>query len=407
MRYLSEVANAWRPLLAATLGMGTGSSIIGTVTSAIAPTLVADAGWSKSQFAMTGVLGLLTALAMPLIGRLADVLGVKLTALIGLIAMPLAFLGYSLCGGSFAIYIGVFVFQSMICVTTTATVYTRLVIQHVQNARGLALAIVACGPALFSAVGGPLVNDFVEAHGWQATYRALALFVAVTGVATFLLIPSGRSHALAAISPRRRAREDYPEIFRNSAFWILLGSMYLCNLPLTLILVQLKMLVLDNGISGQGASIMFTALAVGMLAGRFITGLALDRFAPQVVSFVTLGLPGLGLFLLASSYDATAVVTFSIFCLGFTVGAEGDVLSFLVARYFRTDIYSSVLGLLISVTAFAAASGAAFLSWTLARTGHFNQFLATTATTVVIGSMLLLLLGRTDARSSERASLHT
>lgn len=152
---------------------------------------------------------------------------------------------------------------------------------------------------------------------------------------------------------------------------------------------------------------MFTALAVGMLAGRFITGLALDRFAPQVVSFVTLGLPGLGLFLLASSYDATAVVTFSIFCLGFTVGAEGDVLSFLVARYFRTDIYSSVLGLLISVTAFAAASGAAFLSWTLARTGHFNQFLATTATTVVIGSMLLLLLGRTDARSSERASLHT
>lgn len=394
-RAWTEIKAAWRPLAAATLGMGTGSSIIGTITSAIAPTLVADAGWSKSQFAMTGVLGLLTALSMPFIGRLADVLGVKVTALIGLIAMPLAFLAYSFCGGSFAVYLAVFVFQSVLCVTTTATVYTRLVIQHIEHARGLALAIVACGPALFSAAGGPLVNQFVEAQGWEATYRALALFVTLTGVVVFLLIPSGRTHAQAAAAPTRRARDDYPEIFRNPAFWILLGSMYLCNLPLTLILVQLKMLVLDNGITGEGASIMFTALAAGMLLGRFITGIALDRMAPHLVSFVTLALPAIGLYVLATDYDAAAVVTLSIFCLGFAVGAEGDIMAFLVARHFRTGIYSSVLGLLTAVTALAAASGAAFLSWSLGRTGHFAEFLVVTATTVMIGAVLLLLLGRT------------
>ena len=398
MRYLSEIIVAWRPLLAATLGMGTGSSMVGTVTSAIAPTLIADAGWSKAQFAMTGILGLLTAMAMPLIGRLADVLGVKITALIGLVAMPLAFLGYSFCGGSFTVYLAVFVFQSIVCVTTTATVYTRLVIQHIRHARGLALAIVACGPALSSALGGPLINEFVEARGWVATYQVLAIFVTLTGIATFLLMPTGGTHALAATSPRRRARDDYPEIFRNPAFWILFGSMYLCNLPLTLILVQLKMLVLDNGITGEGASIMFTALAGGMLMGRFVTGLALDRLPAQVVSFVTLGLPALGLYVLATDFDTPTIVTLSIFCLGFSVGAEGDIMAFLVARYFRTDIYSSVLGLLTAVTSFAAASGAAYLSWTLSRTGHFNQFLVTTATTVIIGSLLLLLLGRVGRR---------
>ena len=399
MRYLSEIIVAWRPLAAATLGMGTGSAIVGTVTSAIAPTLIADTGWSKAQFAMTGVLGLLTAMAMPLIGRLADVLGVKITALIGLVAMPLAFLGYSFCGGSFTVYLAVFVFQSIVCVTTTATVYTRLVIQHIRHARGLALAIVACGPALSSAVGGPLINQFVEAHGWVATYQVLAVFVTLTGVATFLLMPAERTHALAATAPRRRAREDYPEIFRNPAFWILFGSMYLCNLPLTLILVQLKMLVLDNGITGEGASIMFTALAGGMLMGRFITGLALDRLPPQVVSFVTLALPALGLYVLATDFDTPTIVTLSIFCLGFAVGAEGDIMAFLVARHFRTAIYSSVLGLLTAVTAFAAASGAAYLSWTLSRTGHFNQFLVTTATTVIIGAVLLLFLGRIEKRA--------
>ena len=403
MRYLSEILAAWRPLAAATLGMGTGMSIAGTVTSAIGPTLVVDAGWTKSQFAMIGMLGLLTALSMPFVGRLADVLGVKLTATIGLITMPLALLGYSLTGGSYAGYLAVFVVQSIVCVTTTATVYTRLVIQHVEHARGLALAIVACGPAMFSAVGGPVVNDYVETHGWVAAYQALALFVAATGVITFLLIPSGRTHALAVVQPKRRARDDYPEIFRTRAFWILLASMYLCNLPLTLILVQLKMLVLDNGISGEGASIMFTALAMGMLLGRFGAGLALDRFAPHVVSFITLGLPALGLFVLASDYDAAPVVTAAIFFLGFAVGAEGDILSFLVARHFRTAIYSSVLGLLIAVSSVAAASGAMFLSWSLARSGSFNPFLILTGSAVILGALLLLLLGRPHGATAESA----
>lgn len=394
LRYLSEIAAAWRPLLAATLGMGTGMSIIGTVTSAIAPTLVADAGWTRAQFAMTGMLGMLTALSMPFIGRLADLFGVKLTALIGIVAMPLALLGFSLNGGSFEAYLVVFVFQSIICVTTTATVYTRLVVQHVEHARGLGLAIVACGPALFSAIGGPVINGYVEAYGWEATYRMLAVFTAVAGVVTFLLIPAGRTHAVLVTGPKRSAREDYPEIFRERAFWILFGSMYLCNLPLTLILVQLKMLVLDQGITGEGASIMFTALAAGMLLGRFVTGVALDRFVPQVVSFVMLALPGLGLFVLASSWDAPWVVTASIFSLGFAVGAEGDILAFLVARHFRTGIYSSVLGLLTGVCSLAAASGAALLSWTLARTGNFDAFLVTVGTAVVLGALLLLMLRR-------------
>lgn len=404
MRYLSEILGAWRPLAAATLGMGTGMSIAGTVTSAIGPTLVASAGWSKAQFAMIGTLGLLTALAMPFVGRLADVLGVKLTASIGLITMPLALLGYSLTGGSYTVYLAVFVVQSILCVTTTATVYTRLVIQHVEHARGLALAIVACGPALFSAAGGPLLNNFVEANGWVSAYRTLALFVTATGVITFLLIPSGRAHALAAVQPKRRARDDYPEIFRTRAFWLLLASMYLCNLPLTLILVQLKMLVLDNGITGEGASVMFTALAMGMLMGRFGAGLALDRLAPHVVSFLTLALPALGLFVLASDYDSPAVVTASIFCLGFAVGAEGDILAFLVARYFRTTIYSSVLGLLTAITSVAAASGAIFLSWSLARSGSFNPFLVMTGSSVILGALLLLLLGKPPGDSpDERA----
>ena len=375
------------------LGLATGNSIVGIVTSAIAPALIADAGWSKAEYAMIGSLTLFTALVLPFIGRLADTLGVRLTALIGLVTVPLVYLAYSFCGGSLRVYIAIYLVQTTICVTTTSMIYTRLIVQHVEKARGLALAIVASSPALAGMVGGPILNAYVEANGWQASYRALALFVACTGVITFLLIPPDRP----VRTPREkapRAAGVYREILGMPAFWIVAGSMLLCNLPQTLLLTQLKLLVLDQGVSGSDAAVMFSALSLGMLAGRVVTGVALDRFVPHIVAFIAMGVPGLGLFVIASPWDAPGVVMMAIFFLGFAYGAEGDAIAFLVARHFRLEVYSSVMGLITAVTSFSTAAGAALLSLTLARTGSFDPFLNGTAIAVVAGAALLLRLGR-------------
>lgn len=376
------------------IGLGTGMSTIGTVTSAIAPSLVADAGWSKAEFALVGSLALVTSFAFPFIGRLTDVIGVRWTALIGMAAMPLSYLAFSMIDDRLWVYVTIFFFQSILCVTTTATVYTRLVVQHVERARGLALAIAVSGPAITGAIGGPILNAYVEANGWRDAYQALAVFAVIAGIITFLLIPKERRDAATTPKPKRRAREDYPLILRTPTFWILLGSMLLCNLPATIMLVQLKMLMLDNGVSGEGVAVMFTALSLGMLAGRFLAGLALDRFRPNLVAFFTLALPSIGLFLIASSLDAPPILTFSVFCIGFSFGAEGDIVAYLVARHFGVGIYSSVMGLLTCGISFSTASGAALLSVTMAATGGFDLYLLIVGVAVLIGAALLLLLGR-------------
>lgn len=371
-------------------------STAGTVTTAIAPTLVADAGWSRADFALVGSLALVTSFAFPFVGRLADVMGVRLTALIGMVTLPLAYLAYSLMNEELWVYVAIFFVQSILCVTTTSTVYSRLVVQYVERARGLALAIVASGPGLAGAVGAPILNAYVESHGWRDAYQALAIFAVVAGIVTFLLIPRERKPAAgtdAHPAPKRRARDDYPVILRTKAFWILLGVMLLCNLPATIMLVQLKLLLLDNGVTGEGASVMLSALAIGMLAGRFIAGVALDRFRADLVSFFTLGLPSVGLFLIASSLDAPSVLTFAVFCIGFSFGAEGDIVGFLVARHFGVQVFSSVMGLLTFAMSFSTASGAALLSVTLAATGGYELYLTIVGVAVLAGSSLLLLLG--------------
>lgn len=393
--YLAELRAAWRPLLAATIGLATGMSTVGTVTSAIAPTLIADQHWSQAEFALVGSLALVTSFAFPFIGRLADVLGVRWTALIGMVTLPLAYLAFSLMTGNIWVYVAIFFVQSLLCVTTTATVYTRLVVQYVEKARGLALAIAVSGPAITGAIGGPILNAYVEANGWRSSYHALAIFSIIAAVITFLLIPPERKDAAAPPKPKRRARDDYPAIIRTPTFWILLGVMLLCNLPATIMLVQLKLLLLANGVTGEGAAVMFTALSLGMLAGRFVAGLALDRYRAHIVAFITLSLPSIGLFIIASSYDAPAILTFAVFCLGFAFGAEGDIVGFLVARHFGVEVYSSVMGLLTCAMSFSTASGAALLSFTMAETGGYDLYLTIVGVAVLIGASLLLLLGRT------------
>lgn len=406
--YLAELRTAWRPLLAATLGLASGMSTIGTVTSAIAPSVVAEAGWPREQFALVGSLALLTAFAFPFIGRFADVLGVRKTALIGMLTFPLTYLAWSRWGTDFSAYVAIFVVQSVLCVTTTATVYTRLVVQHFDRARGLALAIAVSGPAVTGAIGGPILNHYVEVNGWSAAYQAVAVFSVIMAVIVYLLIPPEKAAASAA-KPKRRAREDYPAILRNRTFWILFGAMLLCNLPQTIHLVQLKMLLQANGVSGEGAAIMFTAVSSGMLVGRFAAGIALDRFKPHIVAFLALATPSGGLFLLASSLDTTPVLAFAVFCIGFAFGAEGDLVGFLAARHFGVQIYGSVMGLLTCVMSFSTATGAILVSYSLASTGSYDLYLVIAGVAVLIGAGLLLLLGegpRSDkaARELEESS---
>ncbi len=398
LNYTAEIRIHWRPILAAFIGMGSGMSVVGVITSTIVPTLLKDTGWAPADFAKVGFFAIFMAAVFPFIGRLTDILGVRWTALIGQITLPLCYFAYSRMDGNLETYIMIFVVQSLLCVTTTATVYSRLAVQYVEKARGLALAIVVSGAALFGALIGPLLNNYVEANGWRAAFEAVAIGTALAGLLVFLLIPAD-SRPIAVGAPRRKAREDYPLIFRSTAFWLLAAAMLLCNLPQTLLQVQLKMMLLDNGISGTAVASMLVAPQLGMLAGRFLTGIALDRYQPYLVSFITLALPSLGLFVMASDFDAPTVLTTAVFFIGFAYGAEGDLVAFLVAKKFGISIYSSVMGLLTAIMSISTASGAFLLGKTMeSNGGHFSQFLWITGTAVLIGATFLLLLGRIRSR---------
>ena len=137
---------------------------------------------------------------------------------------------------------------------------------------------------------------------------------------------------------------------------------------------------------------LISAFAGGTLIGRFICGVALDRFAAQIVAAIGMGLPCIGLFLLASSLHTPVLLAVAVLFIGLAFGAEGDLIGYLVVRIFGVRIYSSVLGLMTAVTSLSAALGALLVSLTLSMTGTYSLFLSISGTTVFIGSFLFLLL---------------
>lgn len=394
MDYLKELRDQWRPLLAAMIGLGSGFSAVASNTSIMAAHLLQAFGWTRAEFAAVNSLSFVMVFAFPFVGRLADVIGVRLTALIGVIALPLTFIGLSMQNGDITVYATLFMLQALFCITTTATVYTRIVVQYVERARGLALAVVASGPAIAGAIGGPLLNGFIEAHGWREGYLALAAFTGAFGGFALLMMPPERRPAAVLTTVTRRAREDYAAIFRTPAFWLLVIALLLCNLPQTLALHQMTILLEDNGVTTANAAPMISAFSIGMLVGRFLCGLALDRLPAQIVAFASLGLPSAGLFLLASSLDAPSVITFSIFLFGFSFGAEGDLVAYIVARQFGIAVYGSVMGLLTAVMSSSTSLGALLLSFTFTFTDSFVLFLSMSGGAVIVGASLFLLLGR-------------
>ncbi|TGD71804.1 MFS transporter [Mangrovimicrobium sediminis] len=389
--YLREFRLGWRPLLAATIGLSAGMALNAYVTSIFGPYLIDAFGWSKSQFALVGAINLVTLLLIPLVGRLTDLYGVRLVALPGIIGYPASLLLLSSMSGDIGVFYAIVLFQALASMSTTTTVYSRVVAEQFSLARGMALAICACGPAVAGALASPLLTAYNEAFGWRAGYQVLAGFSIVMGLLTLALLPREKV-APAQRRQQRDARRDYAGIARSPVFWIVLAAAFLCSLPHALAFSQVKVMLLEHGVNATQAGYMVSVFAVGVLAGRFGAGVALDRMPTYLVSAIVMGLPAIGLLVLASDTTSLLALGFAVVLLGLSFGGEADVLAYATADYFPIGIYSSVFGLLTSAVGVAIGLGSLMLSFTLSLSDSFSLYMYIAAATTFAGAANLLRL---------------
>ena len=157
------------------------------------------------------------------------------------------------------------------------------------------------------------------------------------------------------------------------------------------------------------AAIVFELL-LGLPAGIYA---ATRRNRPSdkalmVLSFTCVSAPQfvVGLLLLASSLDSLPMVGLAILLMGLSFGSEGDVIPYLITRYFDMAIFSTVMGLLSASIGLAMAMGNIILSASLAATDSFDLYLLIAAGGSFFGSGIFLLLGLKRFRAALLLSRH-
>lgn len=383
----------WQALVAASAGLGAGFLLNHYIANIFASQLIGAFGWSKAQFALVGAFGLINLVTIPLIGRLTDRLGIRPIATLGVVAFPLTFVALSLMTGNFTVFIIINLAQFVLCgATTTSIVYSRLIAERFVTARGLALAVGATTPALVGVIGSPLLQLLIDTHGWRAGYLAIAAFVAVGGSIAIMFMPCRRAPKPSSRKVNKAGESSYRAIFRSSTFWIIAGGFLLCNLIYPLQSSQMKLMLEENGMDSTSGAWMISLFAGGVLVGRFTCGAALDRYPAHLVATIALGLPGIGLLMIASGLASPAVLALAIGLMGLSLGAESDLAAYLVMRFFRLEVYGTVLGLVVTSLALSASLGSIVLSAILHSTNSFSAYLFFGGACSFGGAALFLLL---------------
>lgn len=394
MANISEFSSHWRALSAASIGLSVGYTFNNYVTNIISPRLIKDLGWTKADFALLGLTVVIAVICQPLAGRITDRLGVKRMALIGVVAMPLLYLLLSAMTGPFWMYYMLYVLQIILVGgTTSAVVYARLISDKFNAARGLALGIAASTPAITGALCAPLLSRIVDQFGWRAGYLAAAGFTAVVGAIAIALVAENHTSRPGDGRAAHIDRPSYPLIAKNRAFQLIIGAIVLCNLTLSVQISQLRVVLISIGVDATAAALMISIYGLGTIAGRIVCGLALDRFAPHLVSAFAMAVPALGLLALSLDSISTVAAGFAVLLLGVSMGAEGDVGAYLVMRYFHSSMFSTVFGLVMGALALSGAIGAILLSALLRETGNYSLFLLTCGLAALAGGLLLVRLG--------------
>lgn len=412
MSYFSEFRINWRSLLATFIGIGTGSAIGHYTLSLFGPELIKEFGWSKADYALVGSLQIFTLLFTPFAGRFTDRFGVKIAAGIGFASMAGGFFAFSIMSGSLIKFFAIWVVQHVFGVLSTSLVFSRLIVEQFDKARGSALAVLMTSPPMVGAIMAPVVGSIILAEGWRTAFVVLGLITTVGGVICVAFMARTRkagdtaadgSHILDA----KLSKEELWALVKSPTFLLLVGGMALINVPQVFASSQLKLIVMAQGVDDVTGTWLVSLYAIGVIIGRLIFGLLLDRIRPDYVALGALSLPAVGFVIMASPTTLVGLLAGAVLLVGIAQGAEGDIGGYLVSRHFNLKNFSLIFGCVKAGLDGGGALGSLILSLTLRMYDSYTPFLIIVAISTVLGAFCFFLTGPGRARPAPAEPIAT
>ena len=383
-----------RSLAGAVIGSATGVSALLLYTNGLfVAGLAHDYGLTRVQFGF-GVLLVTMALAAanPGVGWLVDRLGAKWPSIAGLLLLSLGF--FSL--GTFVSSVGsYFLLQCLLAFAGAASgpiAYSKIVNETFVRRRGIALGLTMTGIGITAALIPPVLAGIIASQGWRSGYFHLALVPLAGAVVTALLLPSRHASGTSrSVADRATTRATAPWL-RTPVFWLLAAAFALMSLSFAGLLPHFVPMLGDAGLDPVTAGRKAGEIGLAVIASRLLVGFLMDRiFAPRIAIVICLvAAAGCIVFLLEGVSSATITAV----ALGLALGAELDLMGYLVARYFGMAQFGRIYGWLYFAFVFASGIGPLWVGAVRDLTGDYSAALAASAAGLVLTCGVFLLLPR-------------
>ncbi|WP_404477554.1 MFS transporter [Novosphingobium sp. BL-52-GroH] len=394
-----EFARSWTILLACIIGLLVGPQALITYTAGVYYTpLEQEFGWSRTQlsFAQT-IVPVIFALTSPLVGLLNDRWGearVVATSL-GLMVVPIFLL--SRMNGSVEIYWLLFALLALFGTGATTLTFSQVASTHFVLKRGLALGIALSGTGLAALFGPPVVAWVVATFGWRGGYLAVAAFILLAS--PFVVWPILRSQSARDAIKRQQVGFQggtMGDAWRTSSFWILALAFPLIAYAATGLIIHYVPMLIDRGVPPQQAASIAGLTGIFLIAGRLLSGYIVDRVTASrfaaIIMLVAAAMLG------AFAYVDSRFAWIGAIAIGLSIGAEFDLMAYMVAQYFGMARFGRVYGLIYALTVAAASVSPLAFGAIHDRTGSYFAALLLSSVLLGVAAFAFMLLPRPNSR---------
>ena len=345
----------------AMIGLALGPSVIANLTvSAYITPIEQEFGWLRSEvsFAFSLVAYMIVVMS-PLQGMLVDRFGPRRVVLTSIPLFALSLGAIYFTPSNIYVYYFLWALVPIAGLGLWPLGYLQALTPWFDRKLGLALGCANAGIGVGSTFLPMLVlGPVIAAYSWRHAVLAVALlvlFVSWPIVAYCLREPTASE---AAAHEHSGAGRSFGLTFRQSVreptFWMLNLGFFLLGVTATSLVTQQVPLLRDAGWTADETTRLQTIFGFGLLFARVAVGFVIDHvFAPRVMTTVSIG--GAVACILYALYPDLGYV--SALLVGFLLGAEFDVLAFLIKRYYGNMAYGRLYGVIFGVFYLGSAVG--------------------------------------------------
>lgn len=395
MQTSNKSISPWWTVAAGALGAGTGAGIVIIYAFGIlANAMAAEAGWDRSVYSFTQTSFLIaTGFGTVLLGEVIARYGVRRPSIVAIVIFAIAIALLAMVPASPMVAYALFAIIGISGAAASMMPYAIAISGWFDRHRGLALGLANLGAGAGAALTPQFAAWLNQTHGWRAgfvciaaTYGAVALF----GLVFLVREPP-------TIQPARSSNEPDERTFsftfmRERAFWLIGIPMLGVSVATFGVMGSIVPLLSDRGVPVASITVALTTAGIASWVSRVVVGYSVDRLFAPFVATATFAMALAGIALLATA-EATSIAILGAAFVGFALGAEGDLVTYLVSRYFSIRIYGKVLGTMWISWAWGSGIGAYVVGATYKVTHTYNIALWIFAASLVMAGAVMCLLG--------------